>query len=87
MAEKSPPNNPDGEAGKVKQEPQRSQQPNITGDVGQKKGQQTNVELMDNIRKTIIRAQRLVTKDPTGKMATKQLKDAKMKIDKILKSK
>jgi len=73
--------------GKVEQTPQQSNKGNPMGDVGQKVGQQTNVEVIENVRKIVIRIQRLMKKDPTGKMATKQIRDAIKKLEKILKSK
>ena len=87
MAKTQPPNSPEGEAGKVQQGPQMSQKPNPAGDLGQQPGQQTNVELIENIRKIIFRIQRLIKKDATGKLATKQIRDAITKLQKILKAK
>jgi len=87
MADKAPPNSPEGEAGKVQQGPQLSQKENPAGDLGQQKGKETNVELIENIRKIIFRIQRLIKKDASGKLATKQIRDAIIKLEKILKSK
>tara|TARA_R110001583_G_scaffold139910_1_gene292076 strand:+ start:320 stop:616 length:297 start_codon:yes stop_codon:yes gene_type:complete len=72
--------------GKQAQNPQQSNEGNPSA-IGRDEGLNQNKDIIENVRKIIFRIQRKLDKQPDGKSSTKDIKDAIMKLERILKAK